>query len=443
MYDSTKSIERKISKEEQILSDRLLQLVQGEQPQEAISRLKLLFVDGRGYPDKEVTRALERIVALKQADLAFNSVLNRCCHTAIALWYKQPETHSAIAELVGIFENPSASSLNPYLRSPAVRRQEELVKKFATSEQYRTLQRLSLVVSPEKKLEKKANGDSDYEPLGAFLDCYPYLFSHALAVEGSTYEYQQTVRRIQSQTQRQLEKNLSQYVTYQVRRSLSIRRTGLTGAQPDLPPLKNPTQLPGKELYRALKEFVGKGKRGHTYRDLAQNFISHTKLVRSYGDFKSSLYKYLVLSIDSDYGKQKFCPRLAKQLKQTLPQSNDQKVSDFLVQRTCSQLLNFLVVDNPQKLNHFLFVDLTSNLGPLETAGILLKIVLICPKVRPYLEKRLWILFNNYQTSPKENVQWFVRILENLNVAFCSQFGSVDLSFISQIASSPLAQKSE
>ncbi|NER38529.1 MAG: hypothetical protein F6J93_32025 [Oscillatoria sp. SIO1A7] len=440
MVDGAKSIERKISREEQLLSDSLLQLLQGEQPQEAISRLKILFVDGRGYPDKEVSTALERIVSLKQPELAFNFVLNRCCHAAIALWYKQPENHSAIAELVGIFESPSNTSLNPYLRSPAVKRQDALVKKFAKSEQYRTLQRLSLVVVPGKKI----NGDSDSQALlGDLVSGYPYLFSHALAIEGSSYEYQQTVRRIQSRRQRQLEKNLSQYVTYQVRRSLLLRRTALTGAQPDLPPLKNPTQLRNKELYRALKEFVGKGKRGHTYRDFAHNFLSHAKLVRSYGDFKVSLYKYLAIAINSDYGKQKFCPRLAKYLKQTLAQSDEQKLNDFLIQRTCSQLLNYLVVDNSQKLNHLLFLELASNLGAIQTAGLLLKIVLICPKVKPHLEKRLWILFNYYETSPKETVAWFVSILENLNVAFTSQFGSVDLSFISQIASSPIAQKSE
>jgi hypothetical protein len=97
-------------------------------------------------------------------------------------------------------------------------------------------------------------------------------------------------------------------------------------------------------------------------------------------------------------------------------------------------LLNFLIVESSQRPNHFIFIDVVSNLGPIRTTGLLLKIVLVCRKVKPYLEKRFYILFNHYENSNNEAVQWLIKMLENLNVGLSTNFGSVDLSFISQIA---------
>ncbi|MDX2244899.1 MAG: hypothetical protein NW224_29845, partial [Leptolyngbyaceae cyanobacterium bins.302] len=80
----------------------------------------------------------------------------------------------------------------------------------------------------------------------------------------------------------------------------------------------------------------------------------------------------------------------------------------------------------------FLFVDLISNLGPALTTGLLLKIVLICRKVKPHLEKRFSILFSHYESSQREAVQWLVQAMEYLHLALSTNFSSLDLSFISQ-----------
>jgi hypothetical protein len=102
-------------------------------------------------------------------------------------------------------------------------------------------------------------------------------------------------------------------------------------------------------------------------------------------------------------------------------------MNDFLLVRTCSQMLNFLVVDSPQQTNHYVFVDLITNLGAVTTTGLLLKIVLLCRKVIPGLEKRFSILFNHYETYQHEAVQWLVQALENLHLALTTNFGAVSL----------------
>jgi hypothetical protein len=228
--------------------------------------------------------------------------------------------------------------------------------------------------------------------------------------------------------------NLSQYVAYLVRRAQQAKNSSPAGSAASriVQPVPNPTLLSDRELYLALKQFVGKVEGACTYRDLAQGFLTRTSQSKSYRSFKADLYEYLISAIEPEYGKRTFSERLYKQLKNTFPQSDSQKLTDFLIMRTCSQLFNFLVVESPQNPNHYVFIDLISNMGPARTTGLLLKIVLLSRHVRPYLEKRFSILFSHYERQAIDEILWFVQSLENLNVALVVNFGSVDLSAIKQ-----------
>ena len=93
-------------------------------------------------------------------------------------------------------------------------------------------------------------------------------------------------------------------------------------------------------------------------------------------------------------------------------------------------MLSFLIVNNQKQLQHFLFVNLIGNLGPIITTGLLLKILLVCQQVRPGLEQRFAILFNHYESSTQKKVQWLVKALENMQIALSTNFGRIDLSFI-------------
>lgn len=427
MYNLINQVHRQSHIDEQILYTHLLELVQIETPAQMIERFRTLFIEGVGYPDRGVVCALERLVASKQAEQEFKFILNRCCHILINRWQMQTQFHSAIVELVALFENIRNRNSSYSFCLRGTRRLPELLYLFTQSEQYLTLQRLVRVMAQSPD----SNTNPATKPLGSLISQYPYLYEHCLLSEGSTYEHQQTVRHIQASRQKQFEIDLSQYVTYQVRRSqLAARKVPSAQMGRLIQPVSNPTLLNDRELYIALKQFVGKIERGCTYRDLSQSFLTHISQTRSFGTFKEELYEYLITSIDSSYGKQQFSDRLYKQLVNTLPQSDSQKFSDFLLVRTCSQLLNFLVVESTQRPNHFVLIDLISNIGPTLTTSLLLKIVLLCRKVKPYLERRFAILFNHYESSTRQAVHWLVKILENINIALSTNFGAVDLSFL-------------
>jgi hypothetical protein len=369
--------------------------------------------------------ALEKVAMNKRAEQEFRYVLNRCCHILINRWQMQPQLQWAIPELITLFENPPDPAR---VQSRGARRLRQLVQLFAETEQYLTLQRLSRVMSGE--VDDNGNGAI---AVGTLIQRYPYLYEHCLLSEDSSYEHQQTVRQIQSRIQRRFELDLSQYVTYQVRRAQAIRTQSVETLDKITQPARNPTLLSERELAVALKQFIGKVQGSDTYRDVAQSFLTHSSQTNSYKAFKDDLYEYLTASIDPSYGKRQFNDRLYAHLKNTLPQCETQKPTEFLQVRTCSQLLNFLVVESPQRPNHFIFVDLITNLGATLTTCLLLKIVLICRKVKPYLEKRFSILFNHYESATKDGVPWLVKSLENLNIAFSVHFGSADLSCLNQI----------
>ncbi len=414
---------------EQLLYQHWLNLVQVEPPAEIIHRFRTLFINCEKYPDRSIVEALEKIATSKDAEPEFKYILNRCCHIAINRWQTYPNKQAAIPELIAVFEGVPKVIFG-YDRSRAIGQIAKLVNQFTTSEQYLALKRLSKVI-----LHGSEEGNNSKTPtnlaLGSLIPHYPYLYSHCLLSDDSNYEQQRIIKKIQARKQQQFEINLSQYVAHQVRKMQIARRGTSVSFGRLIQNIKNPTLLNDTELLFALKQFVGKVEGGNTYRHLANSFLANTSQNQSYGSFKDDLYEYLISGVTNHrYGQGQFKEKLYKQLQSTFPHSDSQKLNECLMMRTCSQLLNFLVVESQKRPNHFVFIDLISNLGPTETTGLLLKIVLICGKVKPYLEKRLAILFGHYEFSARTGVMWLVKALENVNLALSTNFGKVDLSFL-------------
>ena len=420
---------RQSQEQEQLLYNHWLELVQVEQPAELISRFRTLFIEGSGYPDRSVADALEKIAASENAQQEFKYILNRCCHILINRWQTYPNKQAAIPELIAVFEEPP-KILVGYSRSRGRAALPKLVNQFTESEQYLTLQRLAKVINHSNEDSSNSKTPATLA-LGTLIPRYPYLYKHCLLSDDSTYDQQKIIKKIQAQKQQQFEVNLSQYVAHQVRKAQTARRETSITFNRSIQNINNPTLLSDPELFFALKQFVGKVEGADTYRQLADRFTANASTAGSYRSFKDDLYEYLISSVTDDrYGKRQFNEKLYKQLQNTFPHNDAQKFNEFLMIRTCSQLLNFLVVESPARPNHFVFIDLISNLGPTQTTGLLLKIVLICGKVKPYLEKRLAILFGHYEFSTREGVVWLVKALENVNLALTTNFGKVDVSFL-------------
>lgn len=410
---------------EQILYDYLVKIVQASPCEEVLQDFRRLFVEGRECSDSRVYSALDTLVKSKDASERFVFFLNRCCHILINRWQIQPQSQAAILELVDLLQAIDPAQREYYPTSNRVR---HLVKKFTESEQFLQLQRLARVMNA------KLNANPT-NSVGSLIYRYPYLYSHCLLGDDSSREHRQTVKRLQTEAERAFEVQLSRYLTDRVRLAQGAGSPlSSLGMRPAIEPAKNPTLLSDRQLNRSLQHYAGKVEGGYTYKSLSENFLTDTAHAKTYKTVKEDLYEYLIGSIPSRYGKSQFNQKLHQRLQTILPEADGKRPDEFLMLRTSSQLLNFLVVESSQHPEHYTFIDMIANMGVTRSIGLLLKLVLICHKVKPYLEKRFSILFNHYESSSRDGVPWLVNALENLQVAFSIHFGKLDLSGLNQLS---------
>lgn len=406
--------------DEQVVYDYFLEAVQTDSPGQLIEDFRRIFVEGRGFRKAAVYAAVEKIIKSKDSEYTFNYFFNRCCHILINRWQLQPQLQGSISELISLFDNLPPPR-NGYQSTS--NRLRQLIINFVQSDHFIKLQRLTRVVNG-----KGQNSVS----VGNLIHRYPYLYNHYLLGEDSSQEHQKTVRKIKGQTERRYEVSLSRYVTYKVRMA-QMARSRPEGGRRIINQVKNPTLLTDQELNRSLKHYVGTVGSGYTYKSLSHSFNTSTIHTPTFGAYKDELYQYLMTAMGTEKGKSQFNRKIYNLLQNTLPECNNQKPSEFLMLRTSSQLLNYLIVESPNNPQHYIFIDLVSNMGVTRTVGLLLKLVLVCNKVKPYLEKRFSILFDHYESFTKDGVPWLVKALENMQLAFSVHFGKVDLSCLSQV----------
>ncbi len=406
------------SPEEELIYNTIHQWVQREAPTSVLERFRELFTELKcGNPT--VVGTLEGLILRPEASQRFRFILNRSCYILVNQWQNQSQHKWAIGHLVDILATPTP--LRGGDRGKTVGTLRRLFQAFQGTDLYlRLCQTVALLEATEEPAED--------QPLACLLRRYPYLYEAQLAGAEDRQQFQEQleiVHNLQTQVQQQFEHHLGRYVTYEYRRSL--------GSAKNLEPVKNPTMLNNQELFVAFKLFGAKVDNGLTYQERAEQFLRDNPEGQNYGLYKRNLADYLIVAMPPSADRDTFERKLRQFMDELFPQFDDQAVNDFLMTRTCSRLLNFLVIENKKDANHKTFVDLICQLGPTKMVGLLLKIVLICKKVKGYLERLICLLFNHYADQAQGQVRWLIKILENVKLAFSLHFGLVDLRFIRQL----------
>ncbi|MGD1702250.1 hypothetical protein [Dapis sp. BLCC M229] len=419
------------SYEQQILEEKIynhfLKLVSIESIEQMIERFRILFFQSSSYQTPEISTALERILQFPECEEQFNYILNRCCYILINYQQQHQDQKNVLEKLIQLFSQATSKSDYSYYGYCQTKKILELVRGFTHSQQYLSLKRLAALMN--QGFESKSRSSLN-QPLKIIIPRYPYLYNYLLLTPKSSTEYQQAIRKLQEQKQQKFEINLSRYITNQAR--IELCQFQQLQSVKQLQSIKNPTLLSNNELLLSIKQFVGKVEGRETYQDYAKRFLTYIKIPQPYHSFKDSFYEYLSTSFDveSQQIRVRFKEQLYKHLQNVMSENDNQLFNEFLMKKTCSKMLSFLIVNNQKQLQHYLFVNLIDNLGPIITTGLLLKILLVCQEVRPGLEQRFAILFNHYESSTQKKVQWLVKALENMQIALSTNFGRIDLSFI-------------
>jgi hypothetical protein len=412
---------------EQIIYEHFIHVVRTETPSQVLERFRILFIEGVNYPDSRIFNTIESLAFDRTAEQSFPLIINRCCYIMVNYWQMQPTGNVPVATLVGMLETLHDVRMT---YSRVVRRLRQLLHIYLQSDDYPKLKRLNCVLNGESSTK---NTIAD-RPLGTLITRYPYLYEHSLVSEERTFENVETIKRVQKQLRRDQETYLSHYLTYQVRRSRIKAQLGRDAAD-NLPPVANPTLLSTKELGMAFGHFAGKAEGNATYKDLSNGFVAQLQMQPIIKTFKGDLFDYIVSGVNPSYGKRSFNDRLYKTIYSISPDRDYQRLDELGLLRICTHVFNHLVIESPSNPQHFVFIDMINNLGSVFTTGLLLKVVLICQKVKPLLESRLSILFNHYESSQCKGVPWLVKSLENWNVAGAIHFGKVDASALNFLQS--------
>lgn len=398
-------------------------------PEEAIQLFRYLFIDGVTYPDFEVLSALHRIVRSQWAEQEFKFILNRCCYILVNHWWSHTASVRATLDLVNLLQHTSSESAT----LASTQQLRWLVQQFTQTDLYRVLRERAQAVAPDPATQ----WDTRSQTLREFLPRYPYLYPHFWASMDSSEIGQQVLRQLQEKKEQQFERSLSNYSVGLLRRNRSDRA--------DLPAVThNPTLLTDEQLQRTLREFAGKVDGSNTYRDLARRFVLCSEQASSYREVKRQMQDYLMAAVrrssQGKYADHYFKHWLSERLDNMLPQYEAQKPTDTLLVQTCGQLITALVAaPNPnQSMEYLPFEDLTANLDSTFSTGLLLKILLVCQRVRSnmealkaHLSKRLADVLRYYETRVSGEVQWLVDSLEKLMIGFSVHSGRSDFSWVS------------
>nr|MDJ0677388.1 hypothetical protein [Calothrix sp. MO_167.B42] len=165
-----------------------------------------------------------------------------------------------------------------------------------------------------------------------------------------------------------------------------------------------------------------------SYENIANIFLNQTQNI-IFEDFKYSLSKYLIFSIEQPKFIETLQNKLSAKLLPWKEEYNDQQVNSDLILRSCNRIIDFLTTENREEPSA-LFVLLLSQGHPLTLVIVLLKIILISKNSRNHLEMRIADLIRFYENYPEKECNFFINFLEILNITFAIYSDNVEYNLI-------------
>jgi hypothetical protein len=392
------------------LYEHLQHCRQQESTESVVRRFQQLFIQAEGYPEAAPWHALVELIHLSPAEREFKYTLNRCSYTLVNPWYTQPRDHWAIPALVALFDDIPQAPTDCFV----THRIRTLSQSFTETEQFAALRRLAALFEPEPTAGDTVAAIAN-QPVAKQLRHYPFLYDSSLLTKDSDQHQKEHVGELRHKAEAAFGVKLARYWAQ-----------GQAGRSP------KPTRLSQAELNKALQHYTGKVEGNRSHRDVAQMFQTYSRTVRSFGAFKEELLEYLLAPLtaaDSRYRNNVFSRSLRQYLREALADFDDQIPTEFMIITVCQKLLNFLVVQGRQQPVFRRFRQLIQDVGPTLAMGLLLRVVLFCASVKPWLENRMAVLFNHHEQQRCQDAAWLITALEHVNLALVTNFNKIGYSF--------------
>jgi hypothetical protein len=379
----------------------LLDIVKKWPPEEVLLEFKRLFLY---HVDGVSSAAIDAVYALVFAnhEQEFRNTLKRSCYILVNNWDASRKVQP-IRDLLAAFDEELGLRDTA---SPAHKRMSLWVSAFKTSQD---LTDLRLFVARYDKVP--SDGRDWSKRFTAYLLVPQYINLQ------NPVEQREAARSLAKALRHQFKVDLAMYVA---------RSQSAIQLPPEVEQPKNPTAL-GDDVLRLIKMVVAK-RGNYSHLSLANIFLNQVQNV-TFAEFKRSLHKYLVFSVDRSEFAKTLKVRLNERLETLYTDYEAKPVTDALILRSCNRMIDLLTTENQYEPSS-LFVLLLSHGSPMTLVVALLKIILVSRNSRLYLEARIAELIRYYEAFPENECWWVVNFLEIFNVTFTIYAENVQYNLI-------------
>ncbi|HEY9647228.1 MAG TPA: hypothetical protein V6C88_12700 [Chroococcidiopsis sp.] len=388
--------DRDIPKAQETIYGFLLEIVKIWPAEDVLTEFKHLFIHHSNTVSSETLPSLYEIVFANQ-EFEFRNTIKRSCYILINNW-DITRNHQSIQTLIQSFDDPI---IHKNTLSPTLQRLRHWLRSFIASKDF---EELKLFAARYDNSEPKHWSEryTSYLLVPQYIDL------------NNPLEQRQAARALSRKLKEKFKFDLAMYTA----------RSQTTVAKEELPP--NPTAL-GDEVLRLIKAIVA--RRGmFSYPNLANIFVKQIQNL-TYKDFKESLKKYLVFSVEQKHSAQTLQNQLAEKLDLLYVNHHDKTVDEALLLRTCNRVIEYLTTEDHSTPSP-LFASLMSQGNPLTLSVVLLKIILICRNAHTHLEARIADLIMYYNTAPEDECQWIVNFFELFRIMMAIYTENVEFNLV-------------
>ncbi|MBZ8178648.1 hypothetical protein [Oscillatoria salina] len=391
------------SEAQEQICDFFLKTVQKHFPEVVLQAFEQIFITLNYENHPAIQAALYEIIGLDREKI-FRATLKRSCYILVNNWSARRQ-FKYIQELIDIL---SEVSERIHTQSITKRLLRQWLLNFLDSEDY---EELKLFVSGYK--HHRVQGWSNRYA--------SYLLASQAVDYNKPKEQREAAKAVSRQLKEQFKFDLAMY-TARFNSALSANTKQY----------KNPTHL-GEDVLRLIQKIIV--KRGKfSYENIANIFLKQTEGLY-YEDFKLSLLKYLIHSLDNRELGEILNKNMASFLESLYESYNDEIWDTNLLLRTSNRLIEFLTTQKKGEPTE-LFTLLATQGKYLTLVIVLLKILMICKQSYSHLETCIASLIKYYEQEPESECQWLIVFLETLRVTLTIYTDNVNYNLITMEAAS-------
>ncbi|GAA6624328.1 hypothetical protein [Scytonema sp. NUACC26] len=384
-----------------------IEIVKTWEPEDVLLEFNRLFL---GFFEAVNSDSITGIYELfsKDEEQEFLHTLKRCCYILINNW-ESNRKHKYIQELVNLF-----SIYKDFKHEQFTKRSlyAKWIADFIDSEEYQHIQLFAVKNIDEQSKSNWINRYSSYLLVAQSLDIT------------NPKEQQEAAIKLSRQLKDKFKFELAMYIARSQSSTSSTNR------------YKNPSIL-GDNVIHLIKAIVVK-KGTFSYENIANIFIQQTQN-QTFEEFKNSLQKYLIFSVQQQNFVEMLKTQLLEKLYSWKAECHEEIINKDLVLRTCNKVIDYLTTENGKEPSS-LFILLLSQGHPLTLVIVLLKIILVSRNSRIHLESRIAYLIRYYNKYPEDECKWLIHFIEIFNITFAIYAENVEYNLIKIKEDKPLAE---